>query len=211
MPSLNLPKHSKYTTKDFAKEFPDDAACMRWLVAYLYPQPMNAPFGTLYIHCLQCAEVRPHAQLKSRPKVFTCDYCGTHTHPTAGTIFHKSKTSLRTWFHAIYLMSATRCGISAMQLMRETGVTYKTAWRMFTLIRQMLLEDVHDLGGDKIVEADELYYGPKVGRMNRAARRRHGILKSRGNPESAKIVIAGLVERGISRGTARLFRVNDAD
>jgi len=59
-------------------------------------------------------------------------------HPTAGTIFHKSPTPLTTWFYAMYLMSATRCGISAKQIERETGVTYKTAWRMFKQIRSML-------------------------------------------------------------------------
>jgi|SRR5579883_793849 len=59
-------------------------------------------FVPLGIHCLGCGEVRPHHQLKGRPKIWSCDYCGTHTHPTAGTIFHKSKTSLKTWFHAIY-------------------------------------------------------------------------------------------------------------
>lgn len=187
MPSLNLPKHSKYTVKDFDKEFPDDAACLRWLVEFLYP---------LGMHCLGCGEVRPHHQLKTRPKVWTCDYCGTQTHPTAGTIFHKSKTPLKTWFHAIYLMSATRCGISAMQLMRETGVTYKTAWRMFTIIRKMLLEDVHDLGGDKIVEADETYYGPKLNRMNRKARSRFSPSVLKAGPETGKVIIAGLVERG---------------
>jgi len=173
MPSLNLPKNSKYTFKDFEREFPDDSACMAWLVEHIYPHG---------IHCLSCAEVRPHHQLKNRPKVWTCDYCGTHTHPTAGTIFHKSKTSLKTWFHAIYLMSATRCGISAMQLMRETGVTYKTAWRMFTMIRKMLLEDVHDLGGEKIVEADETY----IGGRRRGRRYSGGVYKA---------VVGGAIER----------------
>ena len=49
----------------------------------------------------------------------------------AGTIFQEVRTPLRTWFYAMYLMSATRCGISAKQIQRETGVTYKTAWRIF--------------------------------------------------------------------------------
>ena len=51
---------------------------------------------------------------------------------TAGTIFHKSSTSLQLWFYAMYLMASTRCGVSAKQLERELGVTYKTAWRMRT-------------------------------------------------------------------------------
>jgi transposase-like protein len=80
-------------------------------------------------------------------------------HPTAGTIFHKSPTPLTTWFYAIYLMASTRCGISAKQIQRETGVTYKTAWRMFKQIRSMLGENDPIGGKGKGVETDEMYYG----------------------------------------------------
>ena len=80
----------------------------------------------------------------------------------AGTIFEKSSTSLRTWFYAMYLMSATRCGISAKQIQRETGVTYKTAWRMFKQIRTLMSEDV-SLEGEA-VEMDETYVGGKAAR-----------------------------------------------
>jgi hypothetical protein len=138
MPSPNLLPEQKYNFKDFERDFPDERACMEWLVNHFFPYGM---------HCVKCGEVRRHHLLVSRPKVASCGTCGAHTHPTAGTIFHKSSTSLRTWFHAIFLMSATRCGISAMQLMRETGVTYKTAWRMFNQIRGMLMENVNDLEG----------------------------------------------------------------
>src|SRR5437764_4622427 len=58
-----------------------------------------------------------------------------------GTIFENSATSLRLWFYAMYLMASTRCGISAKQLERELGVTYKTAWRMFNRIRSLLDQD----------------------------------------------------------------------
>jgi len=186
MPSPNLAKPQKFTFKDFEARFPDDAACLRYLVEKLYP------YG---IHCLKCGEVLPHKQLPTRPRVWYCSRCGTHTHPTAGTMFHGSRTSLKAWFHAIYLMSATRCGISAMQLMRETGVTYKTAWRMFNFIRKMLDEGIADLGGARIVEADETFFGPKLGRMNRKARRRLTSAFTVG-PETAKTCIAGLHERG---------------
>jgi transposase-like protein len=118
--------------------------------------------------------------LPSRIKAAACDYCGSHVHPTAGTIFHKSRTKMRTWFHAIYLMSTTRCGISAMQLMRETNVGYKTAWRMFTQIRKLLAESIDDLGGD--IESDETYIGGKrKGKQFRGGR--------------GKIVVHGAVER----------------
>jgi transposase-like protein len=62
--------------------------------------------------------------------VYSCDHCGTQISPMAGTIFEHSSTSLRLWYYAMYLMASTRCGISAKQIQRETGVTYKTAWRM---------------------------------------------------------------------------------
>ncbi len=58
-----------------------------------------------------------------------------------GTIFERSTTSLRLWFYAIYLASSTRCGISAKQLQRETGVTYRTAHRMMSKIRTELIND----------------------------------------------------------------------
>jgi len=78
-----------------------------------------------------------------------------------GTIFENSATSLRLWFYAIYLMSSTRCGISAKQLERELGVTYKTAWRMFHKIRSLLDQDGDGfLGGT--VEMDEAYIGGKA-------------------------------------------------
>jgi len=141
-------KMQRFTFKDFETMFPDDATCLDWLRDYLYPDGM---------FCKICEEIRPHHRVASRPS-YSCDYCGHHVHPTAGTIFHKSSTSLKTWFHAIYLMASTRCGISAKQIERETGVTYKTAWRMFKQIRTMLTDD----GGGPLsgkVEMDETYMG----------------------------------------------------
>src|SRR5207245_9495089 len=70
---------------------------------------------------------------------YSCDTCGHSLYPLAGTIFHKSSTSLHLWFYAIYIMASTRCGVSAKHLEHELGVTYKTAWRMFNLIRHKLM------------------------------------------------------------------------
>ena len=138
----NNPKRSRasdatYTVMDFVKDFPDDKTCLEWLWRSLY-----SPNGE-HAFCSKCARERRFHRVNSRPS-FSCDVCGHHLHPTAGTIFHKSSTSLHLWFHAIFLMSSTRCGISAKQLEREIGVTYKTAWRMFHLIRELLLVDEWD-------------------------------------------------------------------
>jgi len=89
----------------------------------------------------------------------------------ANTIFEGSTTPLKYWFHAIYIMSSTRCGISAKQLQREIGVTYKTAWRMFNKIRDMLYQPPVKKKGT--FEADETYVGGRrlgTGKVGRGAK-----------------------------------------
>ncbi len=161
---------NKYTIKDFDREFPNEDACLEWLKNYLYPSG---------IFCKVCEKVTKHHKIASR-RSYSCDYCGHHVHPTAGTIYEKSTTPLRQWFYATFLMASTRTGISAMQLMRELGVTYKTAWRMFTQIRRLMAEDISPLTGQ--VEVDETYIGG-----------RHSGKRGRG--ASGKSVVMGMVER----------------
>ncbi len=140
---------SSYSLMEFMREFPDDAACLEWLWRNRY-----SPDGKwAYCPSAKCGKERPFHKVKARP-AWDCDYCGHHLHPLAGTIFHKSSTSLHLWFFAIHLMTSTRCGVSAKQLERELGVTYKTAWRMFNLIRNKLMaDDDEPLSGH--VEVDE--------------------------------------------------------
>lgn len=139
----------RYTIKDFQRDFPDDAACLEWLKDYRWPNG---------IHCKECDKVTKHHLMKTR-RSYSCQECGEHVHPTAGTIFHKSTTPLTLWFYSVYLMAQTRGGISAKQIERETGVTYKTAWRMCRLIRGQLDEGKEPLSGE--VEVDDSYFGGK--------------------------------------------------
>lgn len=143
----------KYTIRNFMLDFPDDAACLEWLKNHRWPDGIT---------CEKCERVTKHHLVESR-KSYSCQECGNHVHPTANTIFHKSSTPLPSWFYAVYLMASTRCGISAKQLERELGVTYKTAWRMFRLIRERLSNDGGDpfSGDNGDVEADESYVGGK--------------------------------------------------
>lgn len=138
-------KSMRYTIKDLQNDFPDDAACLEWLVNYLYPGGIN---------CKLCKKITPHHAMKTR-KSYSCEICGHHVHPKSGTIFEASSTPLTLWFYVIYLMTATRAGISAKQLERELGVTYKTAWRMFHQIRKMMGDDGKPLSGE--IEVDEAY------------------------------------------------------
>jgi transposase-like protein len=138
---------SSYSLMEFMREFPDDAACLDWLWRNRYADDGSHAF------CPKCDRERKFHKVKERP-AWDCDSCGHHLHPLAGTIFHKSSTSLHLWFFAIHLMTSTRCGVSAKQLERELGVTYKTAWRMFTLIRnKLMVDDGTPLNGH--VEVDE--------------------------------------------------------
>jgi transposase len=168
-------KMTPFTFKNLQAQFPNDAACLDWLRDFLYPDG---------IFCKTCEQVTKHHRVASRPS-YSCDYCGHHVHPTADTIFHKSSTPLTVWFHAIYLMASTRCGISAKQIQRETGVTYKTAWRMFKQIRSMLADEGPIGGEGKGVEIDEMYYGGK--RKGSAGRPMRG--------DKVKTPVLGMVER----------------
>jgi hypothetical protein len=149
-PRQSIPKELRYTVEQFHKEFPDNDACLARVMEMRYPG-----------HVLRCeagcgGTLRKHHHVSGRT-AYACDYCGNHVYPLAGTIFEKSSTSLRTWFYAMYQMGSTRCGISAKQIQRETGVTYKTAWRIFRQIRTLMSEDIRLEGST--VEMDETYYG----------------------------------------------------
>jgi len=157
-------KAMKYTIQDFRADFPTEDACLEWLKDYLYPDGIFCPVDK---------KITKHYKVKSR-KSYSCAKCGHHVHPTADTIFHKSPTPLTLWFYAIYLMSATRSGISAKQLERELGVTYKTAWRMFHQIRKMMSDTTGKLTGP--TELDEMYVGPVAGRRSDAKSRKSEVL-----------------------------------
>ncbi len=185
---------SQMTIMDFMREWPDDATCMD----YLWRQRFS-PDGT-HAACSHCCEIRTfkHYDCAGRATSWTCTGCGTHVSPLVGTIFEKSSTSLHLWFYAMYLMSSTRCGISAKQLERELGVTYKTAWRMFNLIRtQLMTQDDETMSGE--VEMDETYVGGKPRGKEVAAMSRAGLGRMQAGQAAGrakKTTVFGMVERG---------------
>lgn len=171
---------SQYTLVEFMETFPTDAACLEWLWERRFSEDGE------HAYCPKCNKIRSFKRYESHQlKVsWTCVACGHHIHPLARTIFEKSSTSLRLWFYAMYLMVSTKCGISAKQLERELGVTYKTAWRMAYLIRNYLMEQTDEpLSG--IVEADETYIGG----------RRRGDKRGRPAQDSHKVPVFGMVQR----------------
>jgi transposase len=145
----HIPKELRYSVRDFHNEFPDDSACLEYVKEQRWPDGMAG--------CAKCGKSTKHHRVGNRT-AYACQSCGHHIFPLAGTIFEKSSTPLKTWFYAMYLMGSTRCGISAKQVQRETGVTYKTAWRIFNQVRKLLSEGDLQLEGPT-VEVDEMYYG----------------------------------------------------
>jgi transposase len=179
-PTRQASSASDYSLMEFMREYADDAACLDALWREKY-----APDGH-HAHCPKCDRERKFHRTKTRAS-YTCDSCGLHVHPMAGTIFEKSTTSLHQWFYAMYLMTSTRCGISAKQLEREIGTSYKTAHRIMKKIRTELMTDAdgEPLGGD--VEVDETSWGGKP----RIPMTRSEAAQFR----EAKATVLGMVER----------------
>ncbi|MDR7103047.1 IS1595 family transposase [Croceicoccus sp. BE223] len=164
------------TTAQFFRKFPDDETCLQHL--------FDVRFGEGFT-CPKCDRPSKWFRIKAE-RAYSCQWCGHHLHPTVGTPFEKTRTPLQLWFYAIHLFTTTRHGVSAKELQRQLGVTYKTAWRMAALIR----EHMADVDGDRPiggpgtnVEIDEtLMGGVKKGKHNRGS--------------AAKTVVVGALERG---------------
>ncbi len=146
----------KFTFKDFLERYPNDEACLKEIYNNRYPQGVK---------CLGCKRLTKYYPLKGRT-TFSCGFCATQLSPLTDTIFEKSAVSLKLWFYAMFLMVKTKSGISAKQLERELGVSYKTAHRMFKKIRLLMAEEHSMLNG--IVEIDETFVGGKgrIGQKN---------------------------------------------
>jgi len=149
MSALNLPQ---YQNPDAAREF---------LESVLWP---NGPV------CPHCGVIGGHYQLKGkggekrkahRPGLWMCKDCREQFTVTVNTVFERSKIKLNVWLQAVFLLCSSKKGMSAHQLHRTLGVTYKTAWFMCHRIRTAFRDGAPQFlgGGGKIVEADETLMG----------------------------------------------------
>lgn len=164
---------AKLTVKEFFKRFPTDAECLDHI--------MDVRFGMRHV-CGKCGVNATFHRISER-RAYACANCGDHLYPCVGTIFGDSRTSLQSWFYAIFLFVTTRHGVSGKELQRTLGVTYKTAWRMAQHIRILMsrADGFEMLQGH--VEADEAYVGG----------RRPG---KRGRGAAGKTIVMGMQERG---------------
>lgn len=156
-------------------------------------EALHWPEGPICPKCGECENVTRLKGKSTRPGVVMCNSCRKPFTVTVGTIFERSKIGLNKWLLGFRLMAGSKKGISAHQLHRSLGITYKSAWFMAHRIREaMNLPTEGPLGGkSETVEVDETYVGGKA--KNRATRK----------PAKKKAVVA-LVQRD---GKARSFHV----
>ena len=128
----------------FQEAFSDEASCAAFLFKRRWPEGFVCP---------ACGKRRA-AVLKSRPRLHECLDCGRQTSVTAGTVMHRSKLPLTTWFWAAHMMTTHSNGMSALQLQDQLGVTYKTAWLLTQKLRRSMVDpDREPLEG--VVEVDQ--------------------------------------------------------
>jgi transposase-like protein len=173
---------------DFQDRFATEAACLDYLAACRWPEGFVCP---------SCGGRR--AWVLERRHLWECGECGAQTSVTAGTVMHGTRTPLRVWFWAAYLVATHHPGISAKQLQRQLGLSrYETAWLILQKLRRAMVAPERPLLKAE-VEIDEFFLGGLE--EGRRGGRQHG--------EKALCGIAVEV-RGAGSGRLRLAVLEDA-
>jgi len=152
-----------------APHFHDDDKAREYLESLRWPNGVVCP------HCGSIGDHYPiegkggEKGKKARPGLWKCKDCREQFSVTVGTVFESSKVPLSKWLTAVYLLCSSKKGMSAHQLHRTLGVTYKTAWFMAHRIRLAMSDTNGGLMGSNggAVEADETYIGRKPGRSKK--------------------------------------------
>ena len=173
--------------KEFQARFREDDACRTYLAACRWPEGFR---------CARCGQGAAF-ELPQR-RLWQCKACGRQTSLTAGSVLHRTRLPLTVWFWATYLVTTHTPGLSAVQLQRQLGISYETAWALLHKLRRAMVNPEREALKDK-VEVDETYLGgPEAG------------LKG-GRQLLEKALIVGAVEvRGKAAGRVRLQVVPDA-
>ena len=133
---------------EFQERFATDAACLEYLAASRWPEGFVCP---------GCGG--RHAWVLERRHLWQCSACARQTSVTAGTVMHRTRTPLRTWFWAAYLVATHHPGISAKQLQRQLGLSrYETAWLILQKLRRAMVAPERSLLRGE-VEIDEFWLG----------------------------------------------------
>jgi transposase-like protein len=167
------------------------------IAAATYLESLRWPNGPVCPHCKE-SERRPYPLKSATRKLYKCAACRKQYTVTVGTIFEGSHIPLNKWLLAFYLLCSSKKGMSAHQLHRMLGVTYKSAWFMAHRIRFAMEQPPFARPLEGVVEADETYVGGKERNRKRQDKQKK---TGRGTDKTPVVV---LVERG---GQARSFRM----
>ena len=172
--------------------FPDDKACYAWLEDARWNGDPVCPHCGGMENIVKAQPSKPHAwRHKDCRKTLTA---------TVGTCMHATKTPLQNWIYTTYTVVTSRKGISAMQLSKELGVAYRTAWHMLHRIREACGRGDFKLGNE--IEVNETHIGGKEG--NKHANKKLGI----GGGMTGNVAVVGIRERGGKLKAAPVETVN---
>ncbi len=158
-----------YSIPELFNDYGNETQCMQALFQWKWPEGFVCP---------QCGS-NHFCTLKTR-KVYQCNHCHHQTSLTSGSIFASTNLPLTQWFLAIHLITQSKTGLSALELKRQIGVSYNTAWSMKHKIMQVMKErdDSKQLSG--IIQLDDVYWGGE----------KHGGLRGRGSKNKTPFVAA---------------------
>lgn len=176
---------------EMMQTFPDEQSCIDHLTEIRWRNGAACP---------HCGSTKVYHF--SDKRTHKCGDCRKRFSIKVGTIFEDSKIPLRTWFVAVYLITAHKKGISSLQLSRDLDVTQKTAWFMLHRLREASRSKSFNAPLKNKVEVDETYVGGKE-RNKHANKRTPG---QQGRSTVKKTAAVALIERG---GTVRVFQVKD--
>ncbi|MEW8028156.1 MAG: IS1595 family transposase [Candidatus Thiodiazotropha sp.] len=160
MPKNAIQFQKGLSLHEFLEKYGTDAQCAKALYQLRWP--------TGYV-CPECGNTTG-CELKNR-KIYQCHKCHHQTSLTAGTIFHGTKLPLKKWFLAIYLLTQRKKSLSALQLSREIGVNYDTAWKLKHKLMQVMMERQREKKLAGRIEMDDAYVGgEKPGKRGRGSR-----------------------------------------
>jgi transposase-like protein len=179
--------------------FTDETKAREWLETRVWPHGPNCP------HCGAIEnDVTKLDGSKHRPGLFQCNQCREQFTVTVGTVFERSKLPLSKWLAALFLLTASKKGVSAHQIHRSLGISYKSSWFMMHRLREAMRSGgLEPLGGKaKVVEADETYFG-KAEELHVSKSRGGRPYTKRGHFKNNRPIVS-LVERG---GNVRSFHM----
>src|SRR5690606_1657229 len=184
--------------------FQDETAPREWLERRVWPEGPTCP------HCGNAdqAKIKKLDGKAHRAGLFQCNECREQFTVTVKTVFERSKIPLTKWLAALFLMTASKKGVSAHQVHRMLGISYKSTWFMMHRLREaMRTGGLEPLGGEgKVVEADETYFGkPATPRVSPRREKEGRVYKNK--VRNSRPIVA-LVERG---GSVRSFHAPVAD